>query len=87
MSKDEKIISRLLSCPKDFTWEELIKVLGIYGYTEFKKGKTGGSRRKFMDANRNVIALHKPHPHNVVKRYALEDVIAFLKEKGHIKNE
>jgi hypothetical protein len=87
MSKLEKLIERLLSCPKDFTWEELIKVLAAYGYKEFIKGKTGGSRRKFVDGKKNIIALHKPHPGNIVKRYAIDQVIAHLKEKGHITDE
>jgi hypothetical protein len=34
-----------------------------------------------------VIILHKPHPGNIVKEYALKQVIEHLKEKGYIKNE
>lgn len=87
MSKVEKLLQRLLSNPKDFTWDELVKILSIYGYTEIKKGKTGGSRRKFADENKNIISLHKPHPSNIIKEYAIKEVIAHLKEKGHIKDE
>jgi hypothetical protein len=87
MSKHDKLIQRLLSIPKDFTWEELIKLLSVYGYAELKKGKTGGSRRKFVDQRQNVISLHKPHPGNIVKMYALRDVIAHLKEKGYLNDE
>jgi len=87
MSRKEKLEQRLLDEPKDFTWDELIKLLAVYGYTEIRKGKTGGSRRKFMDRQKNIIALHKPHPANVVKSYAIRDVIIHLKEKGHIKDE
>lgn len=87
MSKQSKLLERLLSLPKDFTWDELITILTQYGYSEIKKGKTGGSRRKFIDGSKNIIALHKPHPSNIVKGYAIKDVIAHLKEKGHIKDE
>jgi hypothetical protein len=87
MSSKAKALHRLLSVPKDFTWEELIKILGVFGYIELKKGKTGGSRRKFADENKNVIILHKPHPGNIVKEYALKQVIAQLKDKGYIKDE
>ncbi|MFD1258069.1 hypothetical protein ACFQ3S_14775 [Mucilaginibacter terrae] len=52
MSRKEKLISRLLSVPKDFTWEELAKVLTNFGYEEFTGGKTGGLRRKFIDQNK-----------------------------------
>jgi hypothetical protein len=79
MSRQEKLISRLLLVPKDFTWDELIKVLAFYGYEELTGGKTGGSRRKFVDKNKMIIALHKPHPSNIFKTYAIREVIAHLK--------
>ena len=87
MSRTEKLLQRLLSVPKDLTWEELVKILSQFGYEELKKGKTGGSRRKFADEKHNIIILHKPHPGNIVKEYAIKQVIVQLKEKGHIKNE
>lgn len=83
----EKLVLRLLTLPKDFTWEELTKLLAHFVYNELKKGKTGGSRRKFANDKMNIISLHKPHPGNIVKKYALEIVIAHLKEKGQIKDE
>jgi hypothetical protein len=87
MSRTEKLLQRLLSVPRDFTWEELVKILVQFGYAELKKGKTGGSRRKFVDEKKNVIILHKPHPGNIVKEYAIKQVIAHLKEKGYIQDE
>lgn len=84
MSQVEKLIVRLLSYPKDFTWEELNRILRHFGYEECKGGKTGGSRRKFADENKHVISLHKPHPANILKRYQLEDVVGALKERGYI---
>ncbi|MFT3824996.1 MAG: type II toxin-antitoxin system HicA family toxin [Chitinophagaceae bacterium] len=87
MSKTEKLLQRLLSVPRDFTWEELAKILGQFGFEELKKGKTGGSRRKFADKKNNIILLHKPHPGNIVKEYALKQVIEYLNEKGFLENE
>jgi hypothetical protein len=87
MSKSEKLLERLLSNPRDFTWEELVKVLAYFGYNELTKGKTGGSRRKFADMKKNIINLHKPHPGNIMKEYAIKQVIAHLREKGYLKNE
>lgn len=84
MSKADKLIARLLSLPKDFTWEELSTVLKYFGYSEISTGKTGGSRRKFVNEQKSVISLHKPHPGNIVKRYALEIVITALREKGKL---
>lgn len=87
MSRIEKLIERLLSRPADLTWDELVKILSHFGYEEMKKGKTGGSRRKFADESKHIISLHKPHPGNIVKRYAIDQVIAELNERGKIKNE
>lgn len=87
MSKHEKLLLRLLSIPSDFAWEELITLLTKLGYEELKKGKTGGSRRKLADKKNNIIMLHKPHPGNIVKKYAIRQVIEHLREKGHIKDE
>ncbi|TCC93633.1 type II toxin-antitoxin system HicA family toxin [Pedobacter frigiditerrae] len=87
MSRNEKLLSRLLSVPSDFTWDELVRILSYYGYREIKGGKTGGSRRKFADEKKHIISLHKPHPSNIVKEYAIRDVIAHLKAIEHIKDE
>lgn len=78
MSKIEKLITRLKSEPKDFTWDELTKVLAHFGYTEMKKGKTGGSRRKFVNQQNAIISLHKPHPGNILKTYAIKQIIEHL---------
>jgi len=87
MSKRSKLLDRLLSIPADFTWDELVTVLAFYGFYELSKGKTGGSRRKFRDKEGNLMLLHEPHPSTVVKKYALRQVVANLKEKGKIKDE
>lgn len=87
MSKIGKLLERLLSRPADFTWDELIRILNHFGYIEVKSGKTGGSRRKYADKENQIINLHKPHPGNILKRYAIDQVISTLKERGHLKDE
>jgi HicA toxin of bacterial toxin-antitoxin, len=87
MSKIQKLLERLLCFPKDFTWEELTKILAHFGYTEPKTGKTGGSRRKFENRECHIISLHKPHPGNILKAYQLDQVVEQLKEKGYIPDE
>jgi predicted RNA binding protein YcfA (HicA-like mRNA interferase family) len=78
LSKIEKLIDRLRTRPKDFTWQELQKVLAHFGYEEM----TGaGSRRKFVHPNGNIISLHEPHPSNVLKAYAVKEVIDHLNLK------
>jgi len=48
MSQDEKLIKRLLSKPKDFSYNELQKLLKKMGYIEQQLGKTSGSRVAFV---------------------------------------
>ena len=80
MSKIEKLVNRFSGVPKDFTWNELVKVLAHFGFEEIsKKGKTGGSRVKFVDGDKNIINLHKPHPENIVKQYVIKQIIEKLR--------
>lgn len=82
VSKKEKLISRLLSEPKDFTFEELIALFSCFGYNQVASGKTGGSRVAFTNGGNDYIRLHKPHPRNILKPYQVEDVITALKERN-----
>ncbi|WP_236869776.1 type II toxin-antitoxin system HicA family toxin [Candidatus Bandiella numerosa] len=81
MSKKEKLLTRFLQIPRDFSWDELCAVLLMLGFEEMIKSKTGGSRRKFYHTKVGIIInLHKPHPGNIVKLYALRQVIEKLKD-------
>jgi hypothetical protein len=82
LSRKDKLIARLLSKPKDFTFEELSALLGSFGYQQANLGKTSGSRVAFVDEDGDYIRLHKPHPRNVLKPYQVEDIIAALQERG-----
>ena len=85
MSKKEKKIARLLSKPKNFTFEELSSLLKALGYTKDNKGKTSGSRVAFINLKTScIIRLDKPHPSNELKAYLINYVIAKLKENGDI---
>ena len=80
MSKIEKLLEKFLSIPNDLTWNELIRILNYFGFIELKKkGKTGGSRVKFVNDNKDIINLHKPHPKNIVKEYIIKQIIEKLK--------
>ncbi|MGE3920446.1 MAG: type II toxin-antitoxin system HicA family toxin [Gammaproteobacteria bacterium] len=81
MTKANKLLTRLLSKPKDFTWAELVKVLSDFGYKEVSTGKTAGSRARFTHNSLPPITLHKPHPKPILKRYQLEQVIELLKQE------
>ena len=84
MSKKEKLINRLLSKPKDFTFEELTALLGYFNYRPVNLGKTSGSRVAFTNQKGDYIRLHKPHPRNILRLYQVENIITTLKERGLI---
>lgn len=84
MSKKEKLLEKLKSKPKDFTYEELKVLLNYLGFIENNKGKTSGSRVVFLNANDVKIVLHKPHPRNILKPYQIKDVIEVLEKGGLI---
>lgn len=81
MTKREKLIEHFISKPRDFTWDELAKILGGLGYQQISAGKTDGSRVGFVSPNHPPIILHKPHPKPVLKRYQLEEIIDLLKQE------
>ena len=82
MSRKEKLVARLLNRNRNLTWDELSTLLQYLGYREAKKGKTGGSRRRFVHESGSVITLHKPHPQNIIKQYAIDQVIEILHKEG-----
>jgi hypothetical protein len=86
MSSHDKLLERFLNLPKDFSWDELTRLLRKYGYYQNNKGKTSGSRVKFEKDNSDIyLDLHKPHPKNVLKPYQVIDVLDFLKRIDVIK--
>ena len=87
MGTKEKLRNRFLKMPSDFTFDELQRLLEGFGYEKSNKGKTSGSRLIFKNGAKRPIMLHKPHPGNIVKEYAMKQVLEDLKEAGFIKEE
>ena len=85
MSSKDKLIERFRQLPVDFTFDELQRLLEGFGYVRSEKGHTSGSRVIFKSKDKRPIMLHKPHPGNIVKAYALKQVYDELKEVGLIK--
>ena len=84
MSKLEKEIERLKSKPKDYTYEEAKSLLNKLGFSEYNKGKTSGSRVRFINKNNVKVDLHKPHPKNILKSYQIEKILKRLTERGEL---
>ena len=87
MGIKEKLRNRFLKMPSDFTFDEMQRLLEGFGYEKSNKGKTSGSRLIFKNGAKRPIMLHKPHPGNIVKEYAMKQVLEDLKEAGFIKEE
>jgi hypothetical protein len=81
MSKKDKMIDKLLSKPKDFTFDEMVSLLSYFGY-DLKQGGTGSGVKFIKDDSNEVINFHKPHPNGVLKKYVLEQVIEKLRKDG-----
>ncbi len=79
MTKKDKLIERFLAAPKDFDFDELVKLFNHFGFEIGNKGKTSGSRVEFKNENLDLkYYAHKPHPNNIVKIYVLRQVKEFL---------
>ena len=55
------------------------------GYEKSNKGKTSGSRVIFKNGDKRPIMIHKPHPGNLIKGYAMKQVLNDLMDAGFIK--
>ena len=81
MGKKEKLIARLKTKPKDFTFNEAKTLLGLCGYSISNAGKTSGSRVRFSKGHR-VLRMHKPHPHQELPSYQVNELIEELDREG-----
>lgn len=88
MSKEEKMIERLKALPSDYTFTEARALAGRFGYKEMSKGSTSGSRVLFYrERDGRKILLHKPHPGDVMKLYAVRQLLAAFRGNGDIDEE
>lgn len=82
MSKIEKSIKKMKEKPTDFTYDELKRILNNFGFYEYNKGKTSGSRVVFIKENdiSKKIEFHKPHPGKILKLYQIKNIVKILEE-------
>lgn len=84
MGQKEKLIKRLKTKPKDFTFDEAETLLQYLSYIRSNKGKTSGSRVMFVSEEHETILLHKPHPQKELKAYQVKQLIEILEQEGLI---
>jgi hypothetical protein len=78
VGKKDKLIARLKTRPKDFTFDEVKTLLELCGYVMANSGKTGGSRVCFTKELK-VFRMHKPHPRKELLHYQIKELIDELK--------
>ena len=82
MGQKDKLIQRLKTMPKDFTFEEAEKLLGYLSFEKSNKGKTSGSRVMFKSEQyKTKILLHKPHQRKELLEYQIKQLIQHLEEE------
>lgn len=86
MGSKEKLIERFKRLPKDFTYDEVVRLFNVFGYTEYNKGTTSGSRVEFVsgDGTESYI-MHKPHPSNIIKLYAMRQLFEYIQKNKLIE--
>ena len=82
MGQKEKLIKRLKSKPKDFTFEEAETLLGYLSYQRSDKGQTSGSRVAFISEDHAPILLHKLHPRKELLSYQIKQLLETLEQEG-----
>ncbi len=58
--------------PSDFHYDEMKKLVAIFGYYEMKTGKTSEARVKFINKANYQIRLHKSPSDGIMKLYLLK---------------
>ena len=83
MGQKEKLIAKLKSNPKDFTFDDAESLLGFFTYYRSNKGRTSGSRVMFTsDVYKTKILLHKPHPRKELLQYQIKQLVEQLEQEG-----
>ena len=83
MGQKEKLIAKLKSNAKTFTFDDAETLLGYFTYYRSNKGKTSGSRVMFTSTlYKTKILLHKPHPRKELLDYQIKQLIESLEEEG-----
>lgn len=82
MGQKEKLIERLKAKPKTFTFDDAESLLRYLTYRRSDKGKTSGSRIKFISDSHPPILMHKPHPRKELLEYQVKQLVEILEKEG-----
>lgn len=84
MSTIQKLIEEMLSKPRDFTYDDIKRVLRHFNY-DVKENKEGSRIEGYRKSDKRVVYLHRPHrkkgDNNVLVK-ALDEVIKQMRKNG-----
>lgn len=78
----KQTIKKLKNRSNSVTFDELASLLESLGFRRDNKGRTSGSRVKFLNEQGIPIYLHKPHPRKTLLAYQVKTVTNILKKEG-----
>ena len=84
MGQKEKLIRKLKSKSRDFTFDDAETLLIYLSFRKSNKGKTSGSRVIFTSEVHGSILLHKPHPRKELLEYQVKQLCEKLEQEGLI---
>lgn len=67
-------IKKIKSGSPNITFNEIVGLLDSLGYVKQNKGKTSGSRIKFINKNGKMIYMHRPHPRKTLLEYQVKQI-------------
>ena len=87
MGRKDKVVQRFITLPKDFTYEETLRLMRLFGYVEDTRGHTSGSRVRFRNAEiDSYVDIHRPHPGSIMKEWMLKAIKLHLIKVGLLKD-
>lgn len=78
MVNHKRTIQKIKAESGNITFHEVSSLLNYLGYRCVNKGKTSGSRIKFMKDSKPIY-LHKPYPRNTLLFYQIKELKNTLK--------
>jgi len=84
MSQKDKLIRKLKSRSKDFTYDEAETLLQYLTFRKDNKGKTSGSRVMFVSEKYGTILLHEPHLRKELPEYQIRQLCTKSEQEGLI---
>lgn len=75
----KKTIKKIKAGSGNITFQEMVGLLKSLGYEESNKGKTSGSRIKFINHQTGrMIYMHKTHPRKTLLQYQVRDILNII---------